>query len=896
MIGKTISHYEILEELGEGGMGVVYRARDTALDRDIALKFLPFNLTRDPAAKTRFLREARAASALDHPNVSTIYEIDETEEGQFFIAMAYYEGEALKERISRGPLPLDDAVNITIRIAQGLSAAHKKDIVHRDIKAANIFLTSSGLVKILDFGLAKLSGVTQLTLPESTLGTVSYMSPEQARGAEVDSRSDVWSLGVVLYEMVTGQLPFRGEFSEAMVYSILNEDPTRVTGLRTGVPLELERIIDKCLAKDAAGRYQHLEDLIVDLNGLRPSLSGEPKLKSPRREGGIQWEHRSLLFWAAGLGWLAAAVFLAILLFRVPASQTPVRLSTLTYSGRDWAPSSSPAGDMIAFASDRDGVSRIWLKQVKGGSEAPITEGPDDLPRFSPDGSQILFVRERGGTRDLYRTSVVGAQPRRILEDVLEADWSPDGTRVAFLRTKPVGEENLGVIGVAEVQTGDEHVLTEVENRVLYGIRWSPDGRRIALSETQQTPATTGYSYINLVNTTSGELTRKALTDWVGPYTASEWGPAGRTILAGQAATDLAQFADFPGQIMEYDIESEARRPLFWSPVKLPFGGRSFSTITVLGTGQIVLDEHIIRSVLIEVSWTGKSDTEPERTLTHGLGRDRQPAFSPDGVRVIFSSNRSGNTDLWIVDRFTGALRQLTDDPAIDFDPVFTPDGEHVLWTSTRSGNPEIWMAAADGSRARQVTNDGVDAENPTMTVDGKWIVYGSFNDEKLGIWKIRPDGSEETLLAAGSYILPEVSPDGRYALFSCIRGINRVMRVAEIESCEMVPFEIELPRRMLYENIVLGRARWSSDGHAIVFVGQDKQGHFGIYVQDFVPGRDTSGSRMPLAGFSKDFVTESLGVSPDGKYIVISVVSERRSLKLAEHVTLSWWDGKSVE
>ncbi len=696
--------------------------------------------------------------------------------------------------------------------------------------------------------------------------------------------------------MVTGRLPFKGEFPQAMVYSILNETPEPVTGLRSGVPLELERIVNKCLAKAAAERYQHLEDLIVDINRLKPSLLDEPGLKPAEALGKARNVRRSLPFLAAGLGWLAAAVFLGLFLFQPPEQHPPVRLQTITYSGRDWAPSSSPAGDMIAFASDRDGVSRIWLKQVVGGSEAPITKGPDDLPRFSPDGSQILFVREWGGTRDLYRTSVVGAQPRRILEDVLEADWSPDGTQVAFIRTKPVGEENLEIIGVADVQTGVERVLTEVENRLCYGVRWSPDGRRIAVSETNQSPATTGFAYVNLINATSGEFTRMALTNLVGPYTAVEWGRAGRTILAGQAAAVLTQFGDFPAQIMEYNLESETRRPLFWSPVKLPFGGRCYSTIAVLGSDQIVIDQHIAQSALFEVPWTGTSDTEPGRMLTRGLGRDRQPAFSPDGDRVIFSSNRSGNTDLWTVDRHTGAVRQLTDDPAIDFDPAFTPDGERVLWTSDRSGNPEIWMAAADGSRARQVTRDGVDAENPTMTVDGVWIVYGSFNDEKLGIWKIRRDGSDATPLAAGSYALPDVSPDGRYALFLRVHGIGYVIHVVEIESCELVPFEIDLPGRMLHENIVLGRARWAPDGHKIVYVGQDEQGHFGIYVQDFIPGRDTSESRKPLAGFSKDFITESLGVSPDGKSIVISVTSERRSLKLAEYVSLSWGDRKSVE
>jgi serine/threonine protein kinase len=892
MIGRTLSHYQILEKLGQGGMGDVYRARDTALDRDVALKFLPPDLTRDPDAKTRFVREAQAASALDHPNICTIYEIGETEDGQLFIAMACYEGEALREKISHGPLPLSDAANIAVQIAQGLKVAHKKDVVHRDLKAANIFVTSSGLVKILDFGLAKLTGVTQLTRPETTLGTVSYMSPEQARGTKVDSRSDVWALGVVLYEMVTGEQPFKGDFSEALVYSILNETPSPVTSLRSGVPLELERFIDKCLAKEPEERYQHLDDLIVDLNRLKPLLDIEPGLKPTVRLGKTRPALRGLLVWVAGLGWLAAALFVGMLWLRSPDQHKPVRLRTITYSGRDWAPASSPSGDMIAFVSDRDGISRIWLKQVAGGGEAPITNGADDLPRFSPDGSQILFVRHRGGTRDLYRISLVGAQTRMILEDVLEADWSPDGTQAAFIRISPIGEENVAVIGVADVQTGDERILTEIENRLVYGVRWSPDGRRVVVSETSLTTTAVGSSYIDLIDVSSGEIARVVFTDWAGPYTSTEWGPDGRSLIAGQAPVILTQLSDVPGQIMEYDPETGTRRELFWSPVKLPHGGRNASTITILGPDRIVVDAHIVLSTLVEVEWTDAGDFEPGRVLTRGLGRDRQPAFSPDGDLVVFSSNRSGNIDLWTVERRTAVLRQLTDDPVIDYDPAFTPDGERVLWTSNRGGNMEVWIAAADGSRARQVTSDGVDAENPTMTRNGEWIVYGSTHDEKLGVWKIRDDGSDATLLVAGSILLPEVSPDGRYALCSRIRGVGYVIEVVEIETGDMVPFEIELPRKKsLYENIVVGRARWAHDGRGIVFVGQDDAGLSGIYVQDFIPGRDTSGSRTPLAGFSRDFATESFGISPDGKSIVISAMSEKRSLKLAEYVPLSQRD-----
>ena len=225
MIGKTISHYKILEEIGSGGMGIVYKAEDTNLKRHVALKFLPPELTRDTEARERFIHEAQSASALDHPNVCTVYEIGKTEDGQMFIAMGYYEGETLKDKIAKGPLKLDEAIEIAIQIATGLEKAHKKGIVHRDIKPANIFITNDNVVKLLDFGLAKLSGQTKLTKNASTLGTVAYMSPEQAQSGAVDQRTDIWSFGVVLYEMLTGSLPFKGDYEQAIIYSIMNEDP-----------------------------------------------------------------------------------------------------------------------------------------------------------------------------------------------------------------------------------------------------------------------------------------------------------------------------------------------------------------------------------------------------------------------------------------------------------------------------------------------------------------------------------------------------------------------------------------------------------------------------------------------------------------------------------------------
>ncbi len=267
MIGKTISHYNILEKLGEGGMGVVYKAEDTKLNRFVALKVLPLQSLSNEEEKIRFVHEAQAAASLDHPNICTVHEIDEVE-GNTFIAMAYIDGQSLKGKIDSGPLEIEESLNIAIKIAEGLQEAHEKGIVHRDIKSSNIMLSSKGQTKITDFGLAKLSGRTKLTKTGTTVGTVAYMSPEQSRGLEVDRRTDIWSFGVMLYEMITGQLPFKGDYDQAVVYSIVNEEAEPVTGVRTGVPIELERIINKAMAKNSEERYQHVDEILVDLRAV----------------------------------------------------------------------------------------------------------------------------------------------------------------------------------------------------------------------------------------------------------------------------------------------------------------------------------------------------------------------------------------------------------------------------------------------------------------------------------------------------------------------------------------------------------------------------------------------------------------------------------------------------
>jgi serine/threonine-protein kinase len=320
VLGRTISHYRILEKLGEGGMGVVYRAEDTKLKRPVALKFLPSELTRDPEAKERFIQEAQAASALDHPNICNIHEIGETDDGQSFIAMACYDGETLKKKIARRTMSLEDVVRVAIEVGEGLAKAHAKGIVHRDIKPDNVFITDDGTAKILDFGLAKLAGQVRLTRASSTLGTVAYMSPEQAGGQEIDTRTDIWSLGVVLYEMISGRLPFRGEHEQAMMYSILNEEPLPLQPLLPDLPAEIRVVLSRALAKRPEDRYQHVDEMLVGLSACRKKLETRSATDASPKS---RWSGRRLPYLSAGLVLVAALLVLGRL-YLWPASRKPI--------------------------------------------------------------------------------------------------------------------------------------------------------------------------------------------------------------------------------------------------------------------------------------------------------------------------------------------------------------------------------------------------------------------------------------------------------------------------------------------------------------------------------------------------------------------------------------------
>jgi Tol biopolymer transport system component len=818
--------------------------------------------------------------------------------------MELAEGEDLSARVARGPLGPQRALAVACQIALALEAAHETGLVHRDLKPANIKISDEDQIKVLDFGLAKMVAddtaagtvalgdsptiTSDMTRTGVIMGTAAYMSPEQTRGKAIDKRTDIWAFGCVLYEMLTGKPAFPGETLSDTLAAILKTEPDW-DRLPDDLHPAVTRLLQRCLKKNPRQRLHDIADgrIVLEdvISGADPG--GGITVGSGKPQRGLPW-------WLGLVGLLAIVGLSAKLFLGEPAaSMSPVRLATLTFSGSDWSPDASPDGELVAFTSIRDGIPRIWMKQLASGSEVPITDGSDDLARFSPDGSQILFVHDEANTRHLYRIPVLGGQPRKVMDNVTEADWSPDGTRVAFLRMSLGTATNEFAVGIADIQTGVETILATVENRLCYGVRWSPNGDSLLMVEGSLSGNMVAAEQLDLIDTETGVIRHLPNTPLAGSFTAPDWAPGGTSFLVGQTEEFLSHITGRPGLILEYYLETETTRPLFWSRFRSPQGGWGFGTIAVLNERQVVVDGFERNAILQEFAWpdaeTGTGGS-PARVLTTSIGFDRQPVYSPDGKHVLFSSNRSGNIDLWLVERATGELRQVTDDPAHDWDPAFSPDNKFILWSSNRGGHMEIWMSNLDGSGARQVTQDGKDAENPTMTPDGAWIIYASANDEKIGLWKIRPDGTEATRLHAGTDLIPEVSPDGRYALFSVIRSLDYVIKVVDITSGEVVPFEIELTLTQRNQDVVYGRARWTPAGRQIVYVGQGSDGSSGIYVQDFVPGQDTRASRRPVAGFSKQYSSESLGVAPDGKSFVVSTIYNRQTLQMADLLDLENW------
>jgi Tol biopolymer transport system component len=758
MIGKTISHYQIIEKLGGGGMGVVYKARDLKLDRFVALKFLPPYFGADENEKKRFINEAKAASSLQHNNICAIHEIDETEDEQMFICMDYYEGETLKKKIGRGPLSIEAVIDIAIQIAQGLARAHEEGIIHRDIKPANIIITNRNEVKILDFGLAKLAGEARLTQKDTTKGTVAYMSPEQARGEEVDHRTDIWSLNVVLYEMIAGHLPFRGDYEQAIIYSILNEEPEPTTDLRNG-SLELERFVNKALAKNPDERYQNMEEMLIDLESCRKVPLAYQKIKKPNKA-----------MFKKLLGILAIVLLLIILsleylLTRQESKGFQIKHTQplTTAPGLETDPAWSPDGTRIAYASNEGGNMDIWVRQIAAEQKVNLTKdytGYDGKPAWSPDGEWIAFVSGRNGG-GIFVIPTLGGIPKRVVSISFAAylsnisaiphlSWSPDGMELTYAV--------VGHIYTVPAHGGTPTPVSLPSSGLAVGYSepaWSPDGDRIA--------------YTNFVA--------------LGVATSQIWS-AQRDGIDPVPVTEGKYFDHNPvwssdGEELFFISDRGGSRDVWWVSVdgRGKPSGPAQSLTTGLSVGAIALSRDgtkLAYTKIMEHSNIWSIPIVPNRTFTlddaQKLTKENNYidllSVSPDGRWIAFDSNRSGNQDIWIMRKDGSELRQLTTHPAHDWVGSWSPDGRQIAFHSMRCGNRDLFVMPVAGGAVKQLTNHTAEEIVPIWSPDGKKIAFVSNRKGHMDVWVVPSDGGEPQQLTFDGAQGKCWSPDGRQIIF----------------------------------------------------------------------------------------------------------------------------------
>ena len=727
MIGQRIGPYEVLAKLGAGGMGEVYRARDTKLNRDVALKVLLASVAADPDRQARFVREARTVAALNHPNIVTVYSVEEAGE-TCFLTMELVEGQTLADLIPAHGLPLDRLLKLAIPLADAMGAAHERGITHRDLKPANVMVSNDGRVKVLDFGLAKLKqdvlgmGGSVTTLQSKPLtgegqivGTVSYMSPEQAEGKPVDHRSDIFSLGVMLYRMATGELPFKGDSSMSTLSSILRDTPRPITDINPDLPRDLAKVVRRALTKDPEHRYQSAKDLRNELEELKQELdSGELAAATAPVQAG---RTRAWVWAGAGailvaIGWFATSGLRPGNSASAPTEVTFTKVTSAV--GIETVPSLSPDGDWIVYASAGD----IQLQPVGGQVPINLTKdepAADTQPAFSPDGALIAFRSERSGG-GLWLMGRTGESPRRLTDRGFDPAWTPDGRFVVFATattTDPDSRGNVSEGWKVEVATGQ---MTRVTTGDLMQPDVSPNGQRMAywaLPVTAKAPVEFSGSNrdlwtVRLDGTDPVRVTDDAATDW-----SPMWSPDGRFLYFA---------SDRSGSMNLWRIAiDEASGRVRGQPEAITTPSSWLGFITRSGDGQRLAYAayDFVRNVArVPFDPARGAVTGTLEPLTVGTLDWRHPAPSPDGTNVLLSSYHR-QEDLYVVRADRSGLRNFTNDAAKDRNGHWSPDGRQIAFYSNRNGAFSFWTINPDGSGLRERVSRSEALIVPVWSPDG---------------------------------------------------------------------------------------------------------------------------------------------------------------------------------
>jgi len=768
----ALGPYEDLRLIGTGGMGEVYSARDPRLNRHVAVKILPEEMAADPDRYARFQREAQAVAALKHPNVVTIHSVEQAD-GMHFLTMELVEGKTLAETIPARGLAIDQILPLAIPIADAISAAHKHGITHRDLKPANIMVTLDGQVKVLDFGLAKLDAreaadgstappTKHLTVDGRILGTVSYMSPEQAEGKKVDPRSDIFSLGIILYELATGERPFKGDSNVSVLSSIMKDTPRSVTDLNPALPQEFGRIVRHCLAKDPARRYQTATDLRNELEELKQDLDSAFSDDTPQVRGQKHKWVVAAAITAAVLGLVSAGIYVARG-YR-PANEatrfeaTFARLTT--ESGKEVFPSLSPDGKWVVYVRGNGGRPEkldIYLQSV--GGQTPINLTKDSMasetqPAFSPDGERIAFRsgRQGGGIFVMGRT---GESPRRLTTEGLNPAWSPDGSQIVYATTgvgdSPgirVGNSELWTVNVV---TGEKRHLTTSGDAVQPN--WSPHGYRIAFWG-----ITGGQRDIYTIPASGGEflpVTNDAAVDW-NPV----WSPDGKYLYfssnrGGSFNLWRVQIDEHSGKLLGQP-EPVTTPSTYAAHISFSSDGRRLAYASIDNTAQIQ------KAAFDPVSETIKGPPTP---VTHGTRLWASPDPSPDNESVVFQVLPE-QEDLFVSRSDGSGLRQLTNDAAYDRFPRWSPDGKRIAFASNRNGSVQIWAINADGSGLQPLTEYAGNLTWPAWSSNGMRMAANDVIRNKIFIfdpnkpWKAQ---MPEEISGLGQFHSAAWSPDGEW-------------------------------------------------------------------------------------------------------------------------------------